>query len=1532
MSESSTLAAPSEEDVPAVAIIALAGRFPDAGDVSGFWRNLLDGVESIRPFTDEEYLASGGDPAGLADPYLVRMDATLPGADLFDAEFFGYRPTEAQLLDPQHRLFLETAHQVLEQGGYVPDEHPGLIGVYAGANQSRYYLDNVHPHIAGGTPSLTMLSAVTGNSPSAFSARVAYGLNLTGPALTVQTACSTSLSAVHLACQDLLLYRCDLAVAGGAAIGAARHRGYRFVEGGPLSPDGHVRAFDADAAGMCPGEGVGAVLLKRLEDAIADGDRIRALIRGSAMNNDGRDKIGFTAPSARGQLGVLLAAHAAAGVDADSIGYVEAHGTGTPVGDPIEVSALTQAFTRTTARRGFCLLGSVKTNIGHLDAAAGIAGLIKAVLAVETGVIPPTLHHTRPHPLLDLDAGPFRIVTSRTDWPDDPAGRPRRAGVSSFGVGGTNVHLVLEQAPAAPPTEPGDTAERPELLLLSAKSPAALDEARAALAGHLHLLAGDSPATADAARRDPVGVGPAGGAAVGLADVAHTLRVGRAAHDHRWALVTSGLAAAGADITAGRGHAGHRPADGTQVAFLFPGGGSGYPAMGRDLYARHPDFRAAIDRCADILRPTLGADLRDVLYGAAADPAAPVDFAALVATEYALAQTLLTAGVQPLGMLGHSLGEYTAACLAGVMSPEDVLPLVVTRDRLLREAGGVSLAVALDEDAVAPYLAAGMTVAAVNGPASTTVAGPEAAARETEERLAAAGIDATRLRVGAAVHSPVLDAILPRYAEALRAVRLREPTIPFVSTLTGAWITPAQATDPGYWLAHTREPVRFAAALATLSGTRAAGGPDGPLLVEVGPGRGLSSLVTAQALPGARAVPLMRHRRDRLADDAVLLGALGRLWADGVDVDRAVLAHPGRAARRVPLPGYPFQRRRHWLAPPRSVPAATPAPTVTPPTISPSTATAPAPVGGTAAAQRAWLAGQETRLRARATVRRPAAELTADLDELCARHACAVLRRGGVDTSAGSRHRVGDILATLRVVPAYRRLAFGLLALLDTHAITAATSSADELWFLRDAGDDADRARLAADILRRHPEQADDLALLDRCVEQLPAVLAGEITGHQVLVPDGSTDLAAASVDRQIPESDVSVYVPLIARTVAMLAAAATARPGGTALRILEVGAGRGYLTWEVAEALRGLPGVEYHFTDLGRSFVLSGRRQAAAAGLDFLRFGVLDVGADPAAQGYPASGFDLVLAFNVLHATPDLRRTTDVVHELLAPGGQLLLLEAARHRPWSMLTAGLYEGWWLFDDGLREHSPLLSPPGWATLLTERGFDDVLVCPQEPADRDEADHVLIVGRRPTTPAGAPLPDAEAPLAEAPDAGSAPDAGAAPPASPAGVLGVGAAVDRRPDLATPYREPGDELETAVATAWAQVLGLDRVGTRDDFFDLGGESLLGMQLVTRLRDELGVPMSLRAFLAGDALTVEAMADRVRLARSAADGPPGPGQPHAADTAPPAGAGPVAPAAPAGTAPASGPVIRRSPRRAATLATSRAATSTGDEESRP
>ncbi|MGK5637210.1 type I polyketide synthase [Streptomyces sp. URMC 126] len=1371
-----------------IAVVGMAGRFPGARDLDAFWTNLTEGREAVAPLDDATYLAAGGDPARLDDPYLVKVASVVDGIDEFDAEFFGYPPAEAELLDPQQRLFLQCAHHALERAGYGPGTTTGPVGVYAGAVQSRYFLDHVHPRLRG-ADSVTLHHAQLGNVNSTLATRVSYELGLTGPSLSVQTTCSTSLVAVHLACQDLLSHQCDTALAGGVSLNPALRQGYRYVKDGPFSHDGHCRPFDADATGMLAGEGLGVVVLKRLADALADGDHIHAVIKGSAVNNDGDRKVGFAAPSAAGQAEVIVAAQAVAGVDADSIGYVEAHGTGTPVGDPIEVAALTRAFASSTDRRGFCALGSVKGNIGHTDAAAGIAGFIKAVLTLEHRTIPPTLHFRSPNPLLGLEDGPFHVPTTTRAWESD--GRPRRAGVSSLGIGGTNAHVVLEEAPAPPPRPAPAPADGDALLTLSARTP----EDLAALAEDLGRHLRDRPG-------------------LPLADVAHTLAAGRRARPHRLALTASDTAEAARRLLAAPPAAGPAGAD-RPVVFLFPGAGSQHPGMGRGLYEAEPVYRREIDRCAGVLRPLLGRDLRDMLYGEAAPPApgAPEGvFPTLVATEYALAVLLMSWGIRPAALLGHSLGEYTAACVAGVLAPEDLLPLVVRREELFARAAGTGgmLGVSLGEDAVRPYLAGGLSLAAVNGPAACALAGPEEALARAEERLTRDGVRHRRIRFAAAAHSALLDPVLGTYAEAVAQVPLKAPEIPYVSNLTGTWITPGQATDPAAWVRHTREPVRFGAGLDTLLAE------GNPVLLEVGPGRALTGLVRARGGDDA-VVPAMRHPQAAEPDHRTLLDAVGRLWTLGVPADVAAV-HARRSPRRVPLPGYPFRRSRHWIDVHR--PDGEAAPGLRP--------AAPAPFPVPLAAELPRMVLAEQRLRAEHPPLRDPEDLTAGLDRLAAAHVCAVLRDAGVPLAPGAVLDREDVHRAFRTVPAYRRFLDALLAMLTDDGILR--EDGGRLRVTPAVADVPEPAALSREILAGHPGRAEDLAFLEHCVRHYPRVLDGTTAGTEVLLPDGDDARQRALIDRRLAYSDIPLFRRLIAETVARLAAEA-----GRPVRILEIGAGRGYLTWEVAEALRGLPDVTYHFTDLGRSFVLDGQRRAKEDGFTGMEFGVLDITKDPAAQGLPPGGFDVVLAFNVLHATPDLRRAVRNAGELLVQDGVLMLLEASRQQRWSLMTTGLYEGWWYFDDDLRDGSPLVTADRWTGLLDTEGFADVTALPRDGG----ADHTFVAARRARKTAS-PAP--------------------APPAS--------RAFNRRPALSVPYTPPGTDREKDVVRLWEDVLGIDGIGVHDNFFDLGGESLLAMQLFARLRDSTGVELSLQRIF--DAPTVAELVPLLDAAAPASAAP--------------------------------------------------------------
>ena len=867
-----------------IAIVGMAGRFPGADDVEAFWRNLCEGRESIRLFTPGELDPSI--PAALRDdPDYVRARGVLDGVDRFDAAFFGISPLEAQLTDPQHRHFLECAWHALEHAGVVPEAFDGRIGVYGGMYNASYLEHHVraHPELAARLGALPVMLA---NEKDYLATRVAWKLGLDGPAVGVHTACSTSLVATSLAIDALRAGHCDLALAGGVAITCPPDAGYLHQDGSMASPDGHTRTFDAGARGTVFSDGVAILALRRLSDAQAAGDTIYALLLGGAVNNDGADRASFTAPNPAGQSAVVAMAHDAAGIDARDIAYVEAHGTATPIGDPIEVEGLSRAFRRHTADTGFCGIGSLKSNVGHMVTAAGAAGVIKTALALHRGLRPPTINFSRPNPQIDFAATPFVPQAALQPWPRGE--RPRLAGVSAFGFGGTNAHVVLREAPEVAPSPPSPRAS--ELLVLSARTPQALDAACARMAAFL----------ADA--------GPGGGATLPLADVAHTTRTGRRAFVHRRHVVATDHADAIAKLS--EAAAGARAGAPSGVAFLFPGQGAQYPGMGARLHAGEPAFREAHDACCAVLSPLLGEDaharlLRD-------DPQALVGTAivqpALFALEYSLAKLWMAWGITPTALAGHSIGEFVAATLAGVMSLDDALALVALRGRLMQaRPAGAMLSVRLSADAVAAWLEDGLELAAENAPGLCVVAGPLPQVERLEARLAEAGIVARRLATSHAFHSAMMQPVVAPLRERLDAMRLDAPRIPIVSTVSGDWLTAAQARDPGYWSEHLRVPVRFAPAAARLleDGSR--------VLLEVGPRATLATLAR-QCAPGGRAPqPIIASLADAPAQESHALDdALGRLWTQGVAPDwQARVAGEGR--RKVPLPLYPFERQRHWI-------------------------------------------------------------------------------------------------------------------------------------------------------------------------------------------------------------------------------------------------------------------------------------------------------------------------------------------------------------------------------------------------------------------------------------------------------------------------------------------------------------------------------------------------------------------------------------------------------------------------------------------
>lgn len=799
-----------DDGMEPIAVVGLAGRLPGAATIDEFWRNQRDGVESVSRFSTQELVDAGWPAEMVAHRDYVPAAAVVRDGDQFDAEFFGYTTQQAEISDPQQRTFVECVWHALEDTGHDPSRFDGAVGVYAGCFANKYLPLNLLANERF-RRSLATFSARPYNDKDFLATRAAYLCNLRGPAMTVQTACSTSLVAIHLACQSLLSHECDMALAGGVALPIPLIGGYPVVAGGIFARDGHCRPFDAAASGTIPGYGVAVVALRRLSDALADSDHIRAVILGTAVNNDGSTKFGFSAPNMQAQAEVIATAQAVAGVRSETIGYIEAHGTGTPLGDPIEVAGLTKAFD--TRERGFCALGSAKANVGHLDAAAGAVGFARAVLALEHGEIPPSINYAEPNPALVLDRTPFYVPTTARPW--TRGATPRRAGVSAFGVGGTNAHVVLEEAPVRQNTAP--RAPEPQLLVVSARTGKALADAAANLAGHLD-------------RHEDVDV----------ADVAYTLQAGRFGFPRRRHLVCGDRTEAVAALRAlaRTADAGGGAVNVRQVIFMFPGSASYRPDAAAEIYRGKPVFAQQVDRCAELLQPRLGYDVRRLLFpstdgGPGRDDPRGVP-AAVFSLQWALAHLWQSWGVKPAAMIGEGDGEYVAACLAGV----------------------IDLADALD----------------------VTVARAEAGARTAE------------------------------FADRVESYERKPPQVPYISGVTGTWISPEEAVEPAHWVRHLNEPTRFG------DGLRELAGEPGRILLEVGPGSTLTEVVARQEMAQPAAMSSLPPAAEDRSDLAHLLDTVGRLWQSSVDIDWAAL-HGTPQPRRVSLPGYPFQRRRYWIGP-----------------------------------------------------------------------------------------------------------------------------------------------------------------------------------------------------------------------------------------------------------------------------------------------------------------------------------------------------------------------------------------------------------------------------------------------------------------------------------------------------------------------------------------------------------------------------------------------------------------------------------------
>ncbi len=862
-----------------IAIIGMSARFPGARNVREFWKKLEAGESFVSDLSEDELRAAGVDPATLRRSEYVRRGSILEDAEYFDAKFFGFNRREAEITDPQHRVFLETAWQALEDAGYTGDG--ARIGVYAGVSVNSYFFQLMsHPDLV---ESVGGYQLMLGNDKDFLASRVAYKLNLQGPAVVVQTACSTSLSAVHLACLSIFANECDMALAGGVCIGFPQGTGYPYMPGMILSPDGYCRPFDKDAKGTVPGRGAAVVVLKRLSQALQDEDSIYAVIRGSAWNNDGAGKIGYTAPGVAGQAAVIREAQRVAGISANRIGYVEAHGTATELGDPIEVTALSEVFAG--GKPASCVLGALKANLGHADVAAGVAGLVKTTLAIQAGVIPPTPNFQEAAPALGLDTGPFVVSASRRNWPD---GEERWAGVSSFGIGGTNIHVVLSNAPVRPARPNTD---RARLFPLSARTEGALTNVREQLAKHLE----QSPE-------------------IDLAAVAATLQIGRRAFESRSATVAQSAAEL---VTKLRQPIATSPASGfvrSDVVFLFPGQGAQFAGMAAGLYRTDASFRRVVDLGAEIVREEFGLDLLKMIV----DSESTGEYAEIIKetrvtqpllflVEYALATRWRTLGVEPGALLGHSLGELTAAAVAGLFSFEDGLRLAAERGRLMGQTPpGVMLAVTLAAESLAPYLGPELWLAAENGPKLSVVSGLPAAVQMLEEKLAKDRISFVRLASKNAFHSPLMADAAKAFREKVAAVPRKEPAIPWLSNVSGTWVNPTEAQNPQYWANQILSRVRFAKCLASLN-DRAR------FLLEVGPGEVLIGMARHQTVKSIGAPSLGAENRKK-SDDVIFLEAAARLWQAGINLVWPEL-HPGEKAQRVPLPTYPFEREKYWIGP-----------------------------------------------------------------------------------------------------------------------------------------------------------------------------------------------------------------------------------------------------------------------------------------------------------------------------------------------------------------------------------------------------------------------------------------------------------------------------------------------------------------------------------------------------------------------------------------------------------------------------------------
>ena len=1395
-----------------IAVIGMGCRFPGGADgPDNFWRLLEDGVDAVTEVPADRWPVDAWydpDPA-VPGRTATRWGGFVEGVSDFDAEAFGISPREAGMMDPQQRLLLEVAWESLEHAGRAPDSLVGsATGVFVGISS----MDHAHL-VLGGPPESHDAFMPQGIAHSAASGRLAYVLGLQGPALSVDTACSSSLVAVHLAVQSLRRGESDMALAGGVNVILQPHLTVGMSRAQMMAPDGRCKAFDARADGFVRSEGCGVVVLKRLDDALSDGDRVWAVIRGSASNQDGRSS-GMAAPNGPAQEAVIRTALADAGVEPGEVGYVEAHGTGTALGDPIEVLALGAVLGRGRTAANRTRIGSAKTNLGHMEAAAGVAGLMKAVLALHHGRIPPHLHLTRPSPHVPweelglevrAEGGPFHATAGR-----------RIAGVSSFGFTGTNVHVVLESAPPGSGEAETIPARTHRLLKLSARSEPALLELAGRYAAYL----------------------PEAGQP--FADQCRTAAVGRADLPHRIAVVT-----ADADETArvlrfptgdgklpGFFRGVRSEGDPPEVAFLFAGHGSQYLGMGRGLFETEPAFRAALQECDRILRD-LARPILPALYPAEEVAGGPGDGCtldnmafgqpALFAVEYALGVLWRSWGVEPAMVLGHSVGEYAAACLAGVLDLEDALRLVAARGELLDSlpADGAMAAVfagAADVEAIIEPLREEVSIAALNGPTEVVISGSVPGVEEAIREAAKRKWDFRRLRVSRAAHSPLLDPILDEFEAVAAEVRLRPPGIEMISCTTGRLVSPDEVTRPAYWRRHLREPVRFAEAVETAAREGA------EIFIEAGPQPVLCGMV-GRILPEGTTLllPSLREGED---DRREILESVARFWVRGGRIDwRAFHDGPqgGDGARPptpVTLPNYPWRHRSFRPADP---PGADPR-------------------NGLRRPARVWdgalTAGRRQEGQAPLDLDANAIPRVWEiLEELSTAIMVATLRRMGAFQTAGELWTPGSLAGELGVVPSYH----GLLARWLQRLAGAGLLEGDGKAFVAPAPLPAGALDRAWEAARSLPRSAAFLVeYLRRSSDLLPAVLTGRENPLETLFPEGDT----ATADLLYRDWALVRYFNQLLRAVVFGATGEGA--GRRDLRILELGAGTGGSTSVLLPELADRTSL-YEFTDVSQVFLERAKRTFQEHG--FVRYGLLDINKDPVEQGYDAGTYDLVVGANVLHTADDLQRSLGYVRSLLAPGAVLVALETTEYLAWFDVTTALLEGWEAQDDGLRGDHPLLPSSGWEEALRDAGFEHTESFPGEDSIASSFGLHVLVGQNPGDGARSEVPahgEAQPHRASMPEEGVG-DGGGTP----------GELVDRIRSALPAERER--LLTEFVRSRIQRLLRLDpteHLDRRRRLMELGLDSLMAVELRSSLSRDLGLAEPLPATLVFDYPTIESI----------------------------------------------------------------------------